>query len=82
MNEWTVVTVIVVLVGLVVSFVKPIVNLNTTLTRLTDAVGVLETEVKNLGSKNTEAHAKLWTKEHEQDLMLQEHETRISKLEE
>ena len=81
MEEWTVVTVIVVLSGLVISFVKPLMTLNSTLTRLTDAVAVLEKEVANLAVNNGEAHSRLWEKEREQDILLQEHEKRISKIE-
>ena len=81
MSEWTVVTVIVVLSGLVVSFVKPLVSLNSTLTRLADAVAVLERELKDISEKNREAHGKLWEKETEQDGRLQDHELRLSRME-
>lgn len=82
MNEWTVVTVIVVLSGLVISFVKPLITLCGTLTRLTDAVGALEKELDSISGKNREAHTKLWKKEEEQDLILQDHALRIAKIEE
>ena len=81
MNEWTVVTVIVVLSGLVISFVKPLISLNGTLTRLTEAVRVLERELASIYGKNAEAHARLWKKEQEQDAALQDHEMRISRME-
>lgn len=81
MEEWTVVTVIVVLTGLIISFVKPLITLNSTLTRLTDAVAVLEKEVANLATKNGDAHTRIWEKEREQDHLLQEHEKRLSKME-
>ena len=81
MSEWTVVTVIVVLSGLVISFVKPLVSLNSTLTRLADAVAVLERELKDISEKNREAHGKLWEKESEQDGRLQDHELRLSRME-
>ena len=81
MNEWTVVTVIVVLSGLVISFVKPLISLNGTLTRLTEAVKVLEKELASISGKNAEAHARLWKKEQEQDAALQDHEMRISRME-
>ena len=82
MNEWTVVTVIVVLSGLVISFVKPLISLNGTLTRLTEAVKVLERELASISGKNAEAHARLWKREQEQDAMLQEHEMRLARMEE
>ena len=81
MSEWTVVTVIVVLSGLVISFVKPLMNLNGTLTRLADAVAVLEQELKDFSERNRTAHGKLWEKETEQDGRLQDHELRLSRME-
>ena len=81
MSEWTVVTVIVVLSGLVISFVKPLISLNSTLTRLADAVAVLERELNDISEKNREAHGKLWEKETEQDGRLQDHELRLSRME-
>lgn len=82
MNEWTVVTVIAVLSGLAISFVKPLISLNSTLTRLTEAVKVLEKELADISGRNSEAHARLWKKEQEQDSLLQDHEKRIAIIEE
>lgn len=81
MSEWTVVSVIVVLSGFVISLVKPLLSLNNALTRLTDAVSVLERELEGIAGKNSEAHARLWDKEAEQDRVLQAHEVRLTKLE-
>lgn len=81
MTEWTVVSVIVVLSGFVISLIKPLIGLNNALTRLTDAVGVLERELKSISGKNSEAHARLWGREAEQDQLLQEHEVRLTRLE-
>jgi len=81
-NEWTVVTVIAALTGLVVSFVKPLITLNGTLTRLADAVAVLERELKEMAEKNREDHSRLWDKEQAQDDILQDHEKRITRIEE
>jgi hypothetical protein len=39
--EWQVVTVLVVLIGLLATIVKPMLNLNTSITRLTDSVDTL-----------------------------------------
>lgn len=82
MSEWTVVTVIVVLTGLVISLVKPLLSLNGALTRLTDAVGALERELDGFAARNGDAHSRLWEREREQDLQLQDHEKRISIMEE
>ena len=81
MTEWTIVTVIAALSGLVISFVKPMVTLNGTLTRLADAVAVLERELKEISDRNREAHGRLWEKVAEQDEHLQGHEARIARLE-
>ena len=81
MTEWGVVGVIVVLLGLIVSVVKPLISLNAVLTRLTDAIKVLEKELSALSEKNGEAHNKLWNREREQDEILRDHEFRLLKIE-
>ena len=81
MNEWTGVSVLVVLTGLGISLVKPLLALNGALTRLTDAVGVLERELANISEHNDASHARLWEQERLQDRELQDHEKRICLLE-
>lgn len=81
MTEWTVVTVIVVLVGLVAAIVKPLINLNTIITRLSVIVGEVEKNLSGLTEKNSDAHGKLWGKLEEQDDTLSNHETRIQIIE-
>ena len=81
MTEWGVVGVIVVLLGLIVSVVKPLISLNAVLTRLTDAIGVLEKELTALARKNGEAHDRFWNHEREQDEILKDHEFRLLKIE-
>ena len=51
--EWTVVTALVVLVGLLGAIIKPIISLNTTITKLTAAVDRLRDDLDALGSKNS-----------------------------
>ena len=46
MDEWTVVTAIVVLAGLIVTVAKPLLSLNSTIISLTDAVKVLEKKLQ------------------------------------
>ncbi len=46
--EWTVVTVIVVLVGLIASVAKPLLSLNATITRLNESVNSLEKNIAGL----------------------------------
>ena len=40
-----------------------------------------ERELKSIAGKNSEAHARLWGREAEQDQLLQEHEVRLTRLE-
>ncbi|HHU21910.1 MAG TPA: hypothetical protein GXZ52_00595 [Clostridiales bacterium] len=77
MDEWTVVTVIAVLAGLMTSVIKPIINLNGSIIRLTETVNTLQKNIAGLTSKNDETHEKLWRKNEEQDIKLNQHETRL-----
>lgn len=81
MTEWTVVTVIVVLAGLIATIIKPIIKLNGTLTRLGESVDALEKNISGLTSRNSETHEKLWGKLEAQERALGGHETRIQILE-
>jgi cell division protein FtsL len=81
MDEWTVVGVIVVLFGLMVSVVTPLLKLNTSITQLTCAVSVLQKNIEGLTTKNSESHTKLWEHNSKQDSMLADHETRIKIIE-
>lgn len=65
--EWTVVTTIVVIAGLVAAVVKPIVTLTTTLAKLTSTAEQLDKRLVELTEKNTNAHERLWAKNSEQD---------------
>lgn len=81
MNEWTVVSVIVTLVGLGAALVRPLIGLNATITRLTVAVNVLETNISGLAAKNSESHTKLWDRVEEHDDILNAHGTRLAMIE-
>ena len=81
MDEWTVVTAVVVLLGLIVTVAKPLISLNSTIISLTDAVKVLEKNLDSIAGKNSEQHARLWAHQGEQDKMLREHELRLSAIE-
>lgn len=69
--EWTVVTVIIALVGLFMTVGKPIITLNSSITRLQDAILELREDIKVLTGRTDS-----------QEERLQDHETRISILEE
>ncbi|HBR09253.1 MAG TPA: hypothetical protein DD735_10240 [Clostridiales bacterium] len=75
--EWTVVTVIVVLAGLIASVVKPVLSLNSTITRLTESVNFLEKNIAGLIEKNDESHNRLWEKDSMLDERMNNHETRL-----
>lgn len=70
MNEWAVVSVLVVLVGLFMTVGKPIITLNSSLTRLQDAIDALREDIKVLTGRTDDQESKI-----------QDHETRISILE-
>lgn len=69
--EWTVVTVIITLVGLFITIGKPIITLNGSITHLQDAIDELREDIKVLTGRTDSQEEKL-----------QDHETRISILEE
>lgn len=69
--EWTVVTVIIALVGLFMTVGKPVITLNSSITHLQDAIDELREDIKVLTGRTDSQEEKL-----------QDHETRISILEE
>lgn len=69
--EWTVVTVIIALVGLFMTVGKPVIALNNSITHLQDAIDELRGDIKVLTGRTDS-----------QEERLQDHETRISILEE
>lgn len=81
MNEWTIVGVIVVLVGLGISIITPIVKLNSTITRLTTIVERLGGDVADLTARNSKTHDRIFDRLDDHDGRLNAHETRISVLE-
>ena len=81
MSEWTIVTVIATLVGLLATVVRPLMDLNATITRLTEVVNTLEKNISGMSAKNSESHGWLWEKCGEHDELLNRHETRLLLLE-
>lgn len=69
--EWTVVTVIIALVGLFMTIGKPIITLDGSITHLQDAIDELREDIRVLTGRTDNQEEKL-----------QDHETRISILEE
>lgn len=74
MTEWEVLGIIIVLIGFVSSIVAPIIKLNTTITKLTQIVDSLATDVAELTKRNSDTHARLFD-------VINEHDKRISILE-
>lgn len=88
MNEWMVVTVIIALVGLFVTVGKPIISLNKTVTTLNvnlehyrDELAEQKADLREQRKSASDSHQKLWGKNDAQDKIIQDHETRISVLE-
>lgn len=81
MTEWTVVTVVVALVGLVVAVAGPLIKLNTTLAKLDANVDALRGEMKSLTTRNSESHDRIFKRLDETDTTINDHETRITVLE-
>ena len=80
--EYTVVTVIIALVGLLIAVTTPIIRLNTTVTKLTVTVDHLARQVAELEGNNRTSKAKLWEHNDIQDKQLSDHEARLKVLEE
>lgn len=88
MNEWTVVSVIIALVGLFFTVGKPVINLNNSIVLLnanvaqnTKELKEQKEELKEQKNNAIKSHDELWEKNEKQDEMLQDHETRIQILE-
>ena len=67
MTEWTVVTVIIAIIGLLGAVMKPLLSLNSTITRLCKSVDSLETQLTKIVDKNSEAHGRMWQQIDEQE---------------
>ena len=82
MTEWGVVGVIVVLVGLFVTFATPLIKAIKAMTRLTVSVENLTKEIESLKSDNETEHDRLWAHNDKQDSQIEDHEKRIIRIEE
>lgn len=86
--EWTVVTVIIALVGLFLTVGKPILNLNNNIVKLNMSLDALrerterhEKDLVEQKAHSHEAHQRLWEHNDQQDEKLNDHEARIGILE-
>lgn len=81
MNEWTVVSVLVTVVGLFAAVGGPVLKLNTTITRLQTVLDDLQKDFDRSQNKASETHRRLFEHNEEQDRRLANHESRILHLE-
>lgn len=81
MTEWSVVVVIIALIGLIASVAKPIITLNTSIVKLTERVSVTTKALDDLTDHNIEAHKRLWNRIDEHDDRIKDHGARIEKIE-
>ena len=81
MTEWGVVGVIIALVGLLATLIKPIISLTRSITELTVVVRDLKTDMDEYRESNHDSHKRIWAHNETQDKQLNDHEGRISKLE-
>ncbi len=86
--EWTTVTVIIALVGLVVTVTTPLIRLNSNITRLSVILNGIKAELEEQKkaliaqkAESRESHRRLWAHNDDQDNTLNDHETRIRVLE-
>lgn len=86
--EWTTVTVIIALVGLVVTVTTPLIKLNSNITRLTVVLDTIKAELEEQKkaliaqrADSKESHRRIWAHNDEQDAVLNDHETRLRVLE-
>ena len=88
MNEWSVVTTLIAVVGLFATVGAPIISLNKNIATLNAEMkrsnarhDKNEKAIENQKSEAHTSHQKLWDKNHEQDKIIADHETRIQILE-
>ena len=79
--EWTTVTVLVVLIGLVGSIVNPIVKLTRAITKQTFETANLSKAMEEQKDRIHESFQKIWEHEETQDDKLVDHENRLNQLE-
>lgn len=80
--EWQIVTVIIVLLGLIVTVTTPLLKLSNTITKLNQTCENLEVQFKEFEISNKDGHKRIWAHNDKQDERLNNHENRIYILEE
>lgn len=81
MTEWEVFGVIAGLATFVIAIVTPIIKLNTTITKLSQIVDRLRNDLQDLSERNSKTHARIYDELEKDEKLLNNHETRITVLE-
>lgn len=81
MSEWTVVTVVIALLGLCVTVTTPVVRLQSAITRLTVLVEDVAKRMDRMEEDNAGTHRRLWQRAEEHQARLAAHEQRLAVLE-
>ena len=81
MTEWEVFGVIVALIGFVAALVTPLIKLNTLITQLTQTVRQLAEDLHDVTERNSKTHSRIYDSLEKDEKQLQNHETRITVLE-
>ena len=81
MNEWTVVTVLLAIIGLFFTVGKPVIKLNTSLVTLNARLERMEKDSEKESTRNKESHECMQKEICEHDRAITDHERRIGILE-
>lgn len=81
MTEWGVVGVLIALAGLGGVLVKPMLSLNTAITRLTGAVERLQQDMAAMTARNSESHSRIYAQLADHDERIDGHEQRLCRME-
>ena len=79
--EWTTVTVIIALVGLVAALANPLTRLTRSITTLTVVVDRLQADMEEQREHGRQSHQRIWEHNEKQDERLDNHEGRLRDLE-
>lgn len=80
MNEWDIVSVLVVVIGLFLSVGAPIIKLNTNITKLNENLKATQNDQIKYEKDNHDAHKRIWQHNEKQDAELEEHRMRLHDL--
>lgn len=79
--EWTVITVLIAVAGLLVTVGAPTMRLNASITRLTTLLDIITSRLDKLEAGNHDSHQRIWDELVAKEEVLQTHEKRIGLLE-